>query len=91
MHVSLSYKVSDMIKLQAGYGSVATERTIGATTTELERTSTYVNAPITLAKGFELQVFHEMDDYGESVVTNVPNNIAQGEMTYTGARWVISF
>lgn len=91
MHASITFKVNDMIKLQAGYGTGASERTINAVTTEYERTSTYVNAPITLAKGVTVDVFYEIDDYGDVSITGVTPDVAQGERTYTGARWILRF
>jgi hypothetical protein len=91
MHASVTFKVNDMIKLQAGYGTGASERTINAVTTEYERTSTYINAPITLAKGVTVDVFYEIDDYGDVSITGVTPDVAQGERTYTGARWILRF
>lgn len=90
MHASVSYKVNDMIKIQAGYGIATSERTIGANTFERERISTYVNVPITFAKGVTLEMFHEIDDHGEENSAGSPG-VDQGEITYTGGRWKITF
>jgi hypothetical protein len=90
MHVSVAYKLSSIVALNAGYGVAASERTINAVTSERERTSTYANVALKLAKGVQLDIFHEIDDHGEEKTTGSAG-VDQGEITYTGARWVIRF
>jgi hypothetical protein len=66
------------------------ERIINAMTSERERTSTYANVALKLAKGVQLDIFHEIDDHGQEKTTGTAD-VDQGEITYTGARWKITF
>jgi predicted porin len=77
----VGYKVSDMIKLEGGYGYVDGE--VGDT--DAEKTFMYVQVPITLAKNVVLTPEFGAVDYGEV------NDVEQGDMNYWGLRWMINF
>ncbi|MBW1692542.1 MAG: hypothetical protein JRJ70_17750 [Deltaproteobacteria bacterium] len=88
--VVLGYKASDMIKLEAGYGMVACEREVAGVTTEATTTSMYVQAVITMAKGFYIVPEFGTVDYGDLEVTGAPDT-KQGDISYFGAKWHINF
>jgi hypothetical protein len=86
----LGYKISDMIKLEAGYGYVDGEVSVGAVTTKAEKTFMYIQAPITLAKNVTLTPEFGSVDYGDLEVTGAAA-VEQGDMSYWGLRWKIDF
>jgi hypothetical protein len=86
----LKFKVSDMIKLEAGWGRVANERDVGTTTTEEETNAYYIQANISPAKGFYIVPEIGKIDYGDRQVTGVADQ-KLGDKTYYGAKWQINF
>ena len=86
----VGYKISDMLKIEGGYGFVDGERTVGALTTSNEKTFTYVQLPITLAKNVVLTPEVGVIDYGDLEVTGAAA-VEQGDTSYWGLRWMINF
>lgn len=85
----VGYKISDMLKIEGGYGFMDGERTVGAVTTSNEKTFTYVQLPITLAKNVVLTPEVGVIDYGDLEVGTAKTK--QGDMSYWGLRWMINF
>ncbi len=86
MVLVLGYKISDMIKLEGGYGVISNE----IDTVEAETTFMYVQAPITLAKNVTLTPEFGSMDYGD-VTDNGATLAEQGDKSYIGLRWKIDF
>ncbi len=83
------YKISDMIKLEAGYGYVDGEVSVGGVSTESEKTFFYFQAPITLAKNVWIIPEIGSADYGDTTTGTVKTK--NGDMNYWGAKWEIRF
>jgi hypothetical protein len=83
----VGYKVSPMIQIEAGMGVISNEMDAGGVTFERETTTFYIQAPITLAKGFSITPEFGNIDYGD--VT--PGTGERGDKSYYGARWLIVF
>jgi hypothetical protein len=79
--VVVGYKISDMLKFEAGFGYMDGEQG------DLENTKTFMYAqlPITLAKNVWITPEIGFLDKGEL------NDVEQGEMNYFGAKWEIRF
>ena len=88
--LALGFKISDMIKLEAGYGVVTNEREVSAVTTEYETTAWYIQATITPIKNFLIVPEIGTIDYGDKTVTGVAD-VKQGDKTFYGAKWQINF
>jgi hypothetical protein len=86
MALVLGYKISDMIKLEGGYG-VRTNEVGPSPNTEAETTFMYIQAPISLAKGVTLTPEFGSFDYGDVK----PGTGERGDLTYWGLRWKIDF
>jgi hypothetical protein len=80
----VGYKISDMLKIEAGYGFASDE--LGDASSE--KSIMYVQLPITLAKNVWIIPEIGSVDYGdlENAVT-----VDQGDMSYWGAKWEIRF
>ena len=83
------FKASDMITVEAGYGAVETELDMTGTY-EDDVSCYYVNAVITLAKGFFIVPEIGKVDYGERQ-WGTTTKTKQGDTSYFGAKWQINF
>jgi hypothetical protein len=93
-HAAVGFKVSDMVKLQGGYGSYTTEVDTSTTsTTEKSASGYYANAVFTLAKGVEFIVAYDFKDKGDVDVTTAGTTVStpQGDQTCIGARFKLYF
>jgi hypothetical protein len=85
----IGFKVSDTLCFEGGYAHIRSEADIFGITAEDTAQSYYVQAVITIAKGFfivpEVGVFDNMDvDVG-------PITFDEGKETYFGLKWQINF
>jgi hypothetical protein len=87
------FKVNDMLSFEAGYGYAKSERDKSITTNfsddEDDCASYYINAKITVAKGFFIQPEIGKYDMKDSTVNNVRTD--DQDTTYFGAKWQIDF
>ena len=85
----IGFKVSDMLTFEAGYGHIKSEVDIFGITAEDPAQSYYVQAVITIAKGFiivpEVGVFDNKD------IEVGPITVDEGKETYFGLKWQINF
>ena len=86
----VGYKISDMLKFEAGYGFVDGEQTVDGVTSENEKTFMYAQLPITLAKNVFIIPEIGSADFGDLKATGSAA-VDQGEMSYFGAKWEIRF
>jgi len=86
----VSFKVSDMIKLQTGYGYISNELDSAGTTTTETTTAFYVQATISPVKGVYIVPEIGFIDYGDREVTGSADT-KLGDKTYYGAKWQINF
>jgi len=84
----VGFKASDMITVEAGYGSVSSELDLPGTY-EDEANSYYVNATINLAKGCFIVPEIGKLDHADQIENGVKTE--QGDTTYFGAKWQINF
>lgn len=87
-NIIAGFKASDMITIEAGYGSVETDLDMTGTY-EDDASSYYVNATINLAKGcFVVPEIGKLD-HGDKQWGGAKTK--QGDVTYYGAKWQINF
>ena len=86
----VKFKVSDMIKLQAGYGYISNELDLAGTTTTDTTTIFYVQANVSPAKGFYIVPEIGFIDYGDREVSGQADT-KLGDKSYFGAKWQINF
>jgi len=88
-NIIAGFKASDMITIEAGYGSVETDLDMTGTY-EDDASSYYVNATINLAKGCFIVPEIGKFDRGD-VQWGTATKTKEGDVTYYGAKWQINF
>jgi hypothetical protein len=86
----VGFAVSDMLKLEAGYGTVANEIDVGTTTTEHETNAWYLQASINPVKNVFIIPEIGVVDYNELEVTGTADTDL-GDVTYFGVKWQINW
>ena len=86
----VGYKISDMLRVEAGYGFVDGEITVDAVTCSNEKTFYYAQLPITLAKNVYITPEIGKADFGDKKETGLPD-AKLGDLSYFGAKWEIRF
>jgi len=79
------YKLSDNLKVEAGFGYLTHEPDV-ANATEDETVGYYLQLPITVAKGVYIT-----PEIGKLDYKNDANNADEGDLVYFGAKWMIAF
>jgi len=84
------FKINDMFTLEGGYGNLSNEWEVSGNKTEAETSSYYIQAVITLAKGFFLVPEYGKVDYHHLRITGAPD-VDLGQVSYWGTKWQINF
>jgi hypothetical protein len=86
----LGFNVSDMIKLEAGYGAIQNERDLGAVTSEVETNAWYIQAALNPVKNVFIIPEIGVVDYNELEKTGAADK-ELGDVTYFGVKWQINW
>jgi hypothetical protein len=78
------YKFNDMVTVEAGYGYEESE--LDDAVQEDDSSSYYIQAKLTLAPGVYITPEIGITDHGKD-----QNGVEEGETTYYGCKWQISF
>jgi len=87
--LNVGFKMSDMWAFEAGYGAQQTEQDNAGAKTEMDNSSYYIQADISLAPGVHLIPEFAVIDDGETKTAAATTK--NGKTTYIGAKWQINF
>jgi len=88
--VAGSYKINDMISIQAGYGEVTYERQVtGFREDETAQSSWWINLPVNLAPGVQIIPEYSSEDYQDQWVLGAYTD--NGDIDYWGATLKMMF
>lgn len=83
------FKISDALKFEAGYGHIQSKVDVSGISIEDSAQSYYVQAVITIAKGFF--IVPEVGVWDDKTYDVGPLSIDEGKDTYFGLKWQINF